>query len=326
MENKKATKFNILDLKSIIPILIIFYIVMIAVFSLVNPIFISFGNIRSIILNLGIPGIVAIGLTFVILTGNVDLSVGSIFVFSAMIAGTLIGENVGIPIPLGIIIGILVGAAIGAINGFFVTVVGVNSIITTLGTLAIFRGFSQILGIYAYSSRINNEALLYAGRGYLFGYIPITFIYMIVLLFIFYLVLRFTKFGKDIYTTGANEMVARLYGVATKKVKFLTFVISGTFSAIAGILLMTQLARATYDAGVGLEFEVLTIVILGGVSLLGGRGTLMGVLVAIFIVGSISNGLAVIDISLNARNAFTGLILIGAIIFDSVRNKNFNKF
>jgi len=327
MESKKVSKkLNILGFKSIVPILLLFYLLMILIFSLINPIFISFGNIRSIILNLGIPGIVAIGLSFVVLTGNIDLSVGSIFVFSAVVTGTLIGQNVGMPIPLGIIIGVIVGACIGAINGFFVTIVGVNSIITTLGTLAIFRGLSQIIGKFAYRSRINNEVLLYMGRGYLFDYVPITFVYMIILLIVFYLVLRFTKFGKDIHSTGANEMVARLYGVATRRVKFLAFVISGIFSAIAGILLMSQLARATYDAGVGLEFEVLTIVILGGISLLGGRGTLMGVLVAIFIVGSISNGLAVIDIPLNARNALTGIILIGAIIFDSIRNRNFYKF
>ena len=313
---------RLLSSKSVLPVLTLFYVVMIAAFSLANPIFISVQNIGSVILNLGIPGIVAIGLTFVVLAGHVDLSVGSIFAFSAYIAGILIEENTGVPIPLGIAIGVLTGAAVGALNGFVVTVLGVNSIITTLGTMAIFRGLAQLLGSNTHLTRIENEALLFLGRGYLFDYIPVTFAYLVALLAICSLVLGFTKYGRHVYATGASEMVSRLYGVATKKIQFSTFVISGLFAAGGGVLLMSQLARASYTAGEDLTFKALTVVILGGISLSGGRGAMIGVLVAIFIVGSIANGLSVVHVPINARDAFTGLVLIGAIIFDSIRNRN----
>ena len=240
---------RLLNAKSVLPVLTLFYVVMIAAFSLVNPIFISVQNIGSIILNLGIPGIVAIGLTFVVLSGHVDLSVGSIFAFSAYVTGILIQEGSGVPIPVGIAMGLLTGAAVGALNGFVVTVLGVNSIITTLGTMAVFRGLAQILGSNTYLTRIENEALLFLGRGYLFDYIPVTFAYMVALLAICSLILGFTRYGRHVYATGASEMVARLYGVATGKIQFSTFVISGLFSAVGGILLMSQLARASYTAG-----------------------------------------------------------------------------
>ncbi len=311
-----------LNAKSVLPVLTLFYLVMVGAFSLANPIFISVGNIGSIILNLGIPGIVAIGLTFVVLSGHIDLSVGSIFAFSAYITGILIEEGSGVPIPVGVAIGVLTGAAVGALNGFVVTVLGVNSIITTLGTMAIFRGLAQILGSNTYLTRIENEALLFLGRGYLFDYIPVTFVYVVALLIICSLVLGFTRYGRHVYATGASEMVARLYGVATRKIQFSTFVISGLFSAVGGILLMSQLARASYTAGEDLTFKALTVVILGGISLSGGRGAMIGVLVAIFIVGSIANGLSVVHVPINARDAFTGLVLIGAIVFDSIRNRN----
>jgi ribose transport system permease protein len=225
--------------------------------------------------------------------------------------------NVEIPLPLVIIIVIFIGAIIGAINGFFVTVVGLNSIITTLGTLAIFRGLCYVYGLEPLT--ISNQTFTYIGRGYILKNIPLSFFYMTVIFIIGYLALRFTVFGRKVYLVGANLESAILSGIQFKKIQFTTFIISGATAAISGILLTSQLNYAQGEFGLGYEFKILTICVLGGISLMGGRGTLVGVIVATFILGSIASGLALIGMPLNWREAIHGGILIMAILIDSFR-------
>jgi len=291
---------------------------MLIVFSLINPLFISVANIKSILANMTISGIMAVGLTTVVLTGNFDISVGSILGVSAIVCAKLYNiENTFIPLPLVILAGIAAGAAIGAINGFLVSVVGINSIISTLGTLAVFRGLAYLYGTE--TAQIYHKPYVFMGRGYIFKDIPLTLVYFIVILIIMYLILRFTVFGRNIYQLGANSQAARLAGVSIKKTTFLTFVISGMTAGIGGILMSSQLSFAQGEFGLGYEFKILTICVLAGISLAGGRGTLVGVLVATLILGSISNGLALSKVPIEWRDAFEGLILIVAIMVDSVR-------
>ena len=312
------SKINFFNKNSIAPSLLLIYILMIIVFSSINPLFITVSNFKSILSNIGIFGIMSVGLSFVMLTGNFDVSVGSILAISAVVAAKLF--NIGgldIPIPLIILAGIAVGALIGALNGFMVTVIGINSVITTLGTLAIFRGLAYLYATEP--SLINNEVFIKMGRGYIFKIVPMTFVYMLIILVIMYLVLRFTKFGRDVYQTGSNQSAARLSGVNVKKTQFFAFVISGITAGIGGVLMASQLAFGQGEFGVGAEFTVLTICVLGGISLAGGRGTLVSVLVAIFILGSVSNGLALVRVPVEWRDAFQGIILIAAILIDSIR-------
>ncbi len=309
---------NIFNKNSMTPTLIVVYIIMIILFASINPLYVSLANIKSIFANLTISGIMAVGLTTVMLTGNFDISVGSTLGVAAIICAKLYNiEGLDIPMAVIIIAAIAAGAAIGAINGFLVTVVGINSIITTLGTLAVFRGFAYLFA--GETARIYYKPFISLGRGYLFGNIPNTMIYFIVLLVVMYLVLRFTKFGRDIYQVGANKEAARLAGVSIKKTTFLTFIICGITAAIGGILMASQLAFAQGEFGLGFEFKILTICVLAGISLAGGRGTLVGVLVATLILGSISNGLALTNVPIDWRDAFQGIILIAAILIDSIR-------
>lgn len=311
------SKINFFNKNSIAPSLILIYVLMIIVFSSINPLFITISNFKSILSNMGIYGIMAVGLSFVMITGNFDVSVGSILGVSAVVAAKLFNvSGFEIPIPLIIIISIAAGALIGALNGFIVTVIGINSVITTLGTLAIFRGLSYLYATEA--SLINNEVFIKIGRSYI-GIVPLSFIYMLVILFLMYLFLRFTKFGRDIYQSGSNQSAARLAGINVKRTQFLAFVISGITAGIGGVIMASQLAFAQGAFGIGAEFAVLTICVLGGISLAGGRGTLVSVLVAIFILGSISNGLALIRVPVEWREAFQGIILIAAILVDSIR-------
>ncbi len=319
MNGKKfLNTINVFGKNSMTPTLLIVYGLMIVIFTSINPLYVSLENIKSISANLTISGIMAVGLTTVILTGNFDISVGSILGMSAIICSKLFNiEGVSMPLPVVILAGIAVGAAIGAINGFLVSYVGINSIISTLGTLAVFRGLAYIYATE--TARIYSKPFIHIGRGYLFKNIPLTMIYFIVILVIMYLVLRFTRFGRNIYQVGANNTAARLAGISVKKTVFYTFIISGATAGIGGILLASQLAFAQGEFGLGYEFKILTICVLAGISLAGGRGTLVGVLVATLILGSISNGLALADVPIDWRDAFQGIILILAILIDSVR-------
>jgi ribose transport system permease protein len=322
IDNNKSfwQKINIFKVNSISPSLVIVVIIMYVIFGGINQDFFSFQNFKGIIASLSVTGIMSVGLAFVVLTGNFDVSIGSILGISAVIMGKLFNVAGGqIPIFVIIIIGILVGAAVGALNGFLVTFVGINSVITTLGTLAVFRGLSFL---YANEpSLINNKTYIALGRGFIAKTIPYTFIYMLVVFVAGYLVLRYTKFGRDIYQVGANPSAARLAGISTRKMQFWAFVIAGVTSAMAAVIMTSQAAFAQGEFGLGFEFTILTIVILGGISLAGGRGTLVGVIIALLIINSISNGLTMMSVPVNWREAFNGIILITAILIDSVRVK-----
>ncbi len=320
MSNKNSflQRINIFKVNSIAPSLIIVFILMCAVFGGINPQFFSFVNFKAIISGLSVYGIMAVGLTFVVLTGNFDVSIGSIVGISSIVIAKLFNiQGISLPIPLIIIIGLAVGAAVGALNGFLVTFVGINSVITTLGTLAIFRGISYYLANKP--ALINDKFYISLGRGFILKTIPYSFVYMIFIYVIAYLVLRYTKFGRDIYQVGSNVNAARLAGLSIKKSQFLAFVVSGFTCGISAFIMTSQAAFAQGEFGTGFEFTILTIVVLGGISLAGGRGTLIGVFIALLIVNTISNGLTMINVTVYWRDAFNGIILILAILIDSIR-------
>jgi ribose transport system permease protein len=269
---------------------------------------------------LAVSGIVAVGLTPVVLTKNFDMSIGSIFGLSVVVVAKLFNlPGASVPILAIILIGLAVGPIIGAINGFLITKVGINSIIVTLGTLAIFRGLTFYWSLKNIS--IPKEAFLRLGRYFVFGVIPLPFIYFLVLLAVGYLLLRYTRTGRNIYMVGANANAARLAGIKIRKIQFLPYLISGFLASLGGVINAAQVGFANSTFGTGYEFKILTILVLGGISLNGGRGSLVGVFVATLIIGSISNGLALIDVPINWRDAFIGIILIVAISVDSLQHQ-----
>jgi ribose transport system permease protein len=315
---KILNNLNIFNKNSIVPSLIVVYILMTVIFSLINPRFFSLGNYKGIFATFSIAGIMAVGLSTVVISGNFDMSIGSIFGLSVVVVAKLFNlKGYTIPIPLIILAGLMVGLIIGLINGFFVTKVGINSIITTLSTLAVFRGLTFYFSLKNIS--IPKEAFLILGRYFVFGLIPLPFIYFILALIGFYIFLRFSRHGRNMYLVGANSSAARLAGVNTNNTQFLAFIISGLTASMGGVITAAQVGFANATFGNGYEFRILTICVLGGISLIGGRGTLVGVLIAALIIGSISNGLALIDVPINWRDAFTGIILIAAILIDSIR-------
>ncbi len=318
--NKKTgwQRLNIFKVNSIAPSLVIVFILMCVIFGSINPQFLSFVNFKTILSGLSVYGMMAVGLTFVVLTGNFDVSIGSIVGICSIVMAMMFNiEGVTIPIPVIILIGIVLGALVGSINGVLVAYVGINSVITTLGTLAILRGISLLLANKP--ALIADKFYVAMGRGFIEKTVPYSFVYLVAIFVIAYLLLRFTKFGRNIYQVGSNSGAARLAGIPVKRTQFLSFVVAGISCGITAFLMTSQAAFAQGEFGTGFEFTILTIVVLGGISLAGGRGTLVGVAAALLVINSIANGLTMIDIPVFWREAFNGVILITAILIDSIR-------
>ena len=301
------------------PSLIILYIAMVLVFSLANKNYLTLVNFKSILNNLAVLGILGAGITIVTIVGGFDLSIGSIMGFVGIISAMLTLQENPMPTAVIMIIAVFIGSALGLINGAIITKIGINPIITTLGTMAVIRGISYFWA--AEVTRIYNEFWNMVGRGFIFNVIPYTIIYIIVIYIILALVLKFTRFGRDLYAVGGNEHLARLAGINVDRIKILSYMISGFFSGLAAIVLTSQLGSGRAEYGQGAELEVLTIVVLGGAAIGGGKGNYLGSFLALLIIGSISNGLVFLDVPVFLRMVIKGALLVLAISIDALRNR-----
>ncbi|MCL5070156.1 MAG: ABC transporter permease [Actinobacteria bacterium] len=301
------------------PTLIGIYIIMIIIFSLANENFLSIQNFRGIFNNFAVFGVLASGITIVMLAGGFDLSIGSIAGLVGIVSAVLMMDRFGVPTSLIFVIAIVIGCTMGLINGLIITKIGINPIITTLGTLAIIRGVCYFWANL--NPRIYNVFIQNLGRKFIFNAIPYTTIYIAVFFILLSLMLKFTRFGRDLYTIGGNETLARLAGIRVDKIKTITYVISGFFCAIAGLLLISQLGSGRPEYGTGAELEVLTIVVLGGVAVGGGKGNYLGVFIALVIIQTISNGMVMMDVPIFLRQVVKGALLVLVISIDALRNR-----
>ncbi len=313
--------------KSMVPALLVLLAILLVFFGLMTPYFITYTNFKAIISNFPIIAIMAVGMTFVLLIGGLDISVGSILGFTAV--NVAVFHNIGFPAWAIVLVCLVIGTLFGSFNGLIVTKVGINPVITTLGTMALARGMASWFALDIESlkvGRIFDQKFLLISRYYIpqdKQYIPITLIYIIVIFVGMSLVLKYTDYGRKVYAVGSNEYAARLAGINTSRIKFISYVISGIMASIAGIVLVAQLSLGRDDAGMGSELEVITAVVLGGVSLAGGKGNLLGVIISVIILGVIRNGMVhlqeTIGLSYYWREVVKGAILILAISIDSAR-------
>ncbi|MCL4416315.1 MAG: ABC transporter permease [Actinobacteria bacterium] len=316
-EKKYSAFMNFL--KTPTPTLIGIIIVIFVLFSLTSENFLTIQNIKGIFNNFAVFGVLSAGVTIVMIGGGFDLSIGSIAGLAGIVSAVLMMEKYGVPTPLIFVIAIAIGCTIGLINGLIITKIGINPIITTLGTLAIIRGVNYFWADL--NPRIYNVFIQQLGRIYIGNVFPITTLYIIVFFIILTLILKFTRFGRDIFTIGGNENLARLAGIRVDRIKIITYVISGFFCAIAGLLLISQLGSGRPEYGTGAELEVLTIVVLGGVVVGGGRGNYLGVFIALVIIQSISNGMVLLDVPVFLRMVVKGALLVLVIAIDAIRNR-----
>lgn len=296
------------------------FFVLCIIFSVVSEEFLSLTNISNIIRQVSINGILAVGMTFVILTGGIDLSVGSVMALTGTImAGMMI--NVGLPPLAAVLVGIILGAVIGYINGAFTAYARIPAIIVTLAMMEIARGAALLYtGGYPLSGLPASYSFI--GQGYLFGVIPMPAVIMIIVFVVAYIILNHLPLGRYIYAIGGNEEAVRLSGIKVKRIKASVYLISGITAGIAGAIMSSRLSSGQPMAGEGYELDAIAAVVLGGTSIAGGRGHIFGTLLGALLLGVLSNGLNLLGVSPYVQRVLKGAIIIGAIYYSSIRQKD----
>jgi ribose transport system permease protein len=294
--------------------LIIFLLAMVIFFSVTSEYFLDIENFKNILVALAVTGIVCVPGTFLMIAGHVDLSVGSAAAVSGMILAQTVNDK---GIATGLAVCLVFGLVLGVINGFFVTIVGVNSLITTLGGLATLYGVALLAG--------NGQTVMMFGFEWLgtaqpFS-IPLPIIIFAGLALVGIVTLRRTSYGRSLYAIGANPNAARVVGIRSNRILFITFVLSSVSAALAGAVLASQLSAGDPNAAKGLELEVVTAIVLGGASLAGGRGTLLGTVLGLIVIQVLNNGLILLDIPSFWQRIAQGILLIAAVSFDQIRQK-----
>lgn len=259
--------------------------------------------------------IVALAMTLIIISAEIDLSVASVMGLSACLFGYLV--NAGMPAGYVIVLCLLVGVAAGAVNAFWIAYVGIPSLVVTLASLIGFRGFARVL---LEDKGMGNfpDWFVSLGRDGFIGPFPLAFIVFIVLLTILSVVLHRTGFGRRVFVIGNNAEVARYSGVKVVKIRAILFVISGAVAALAGLFYAARLASVRGDAATGFELDIITMVLLGGVSIFGGKGSMLGVLLSILIVLNLRNGMALGNITGHIQTAVIGILLIASVLIPNL--------
>ncbi len=296
--------------------LLLAYILLMLVIAALSPSFLTAANFANIARTLAVVGIVAVGETLVILAGGVDISVGSVAALAGVVT-SLLFDNEILPIWGCVAVGLLSGVVVGLTNGLIITRLRINPLITTLATFSIVRGVAFVL-TGGQRNQLNDREFQFLGRGDLGG-IPLSLILMLGLYLFVYIVLRSTPFGRDLYAIGGNAVAARLAGIRVRAYTLVAYTLCGLLAAGGGILLASQLAAGTPQAATGLEFTVIAAVILGGTSLSGGKGSIVGTLLGVLILRTLDNGLILIGVSSYFQDVARGAVLLLVVGLDQLR-------
>ena len=285
-------------------------------FAIMKANFFTIENILNVLRQTSINGLLAIGMTFVVLTGGIDLSVGSIVGASGMFAALVAREEVGMPWYLAVLVGLLVGLVLGLINGIIISYLGVPAFIATLGMLSIARGIT-LMASDAKPVPGLSKGFLQLGGGSI-GIIPIPVVILAAVLALAYIVLYRTRYGRYVYATGGNATSARVSGINVKLIICSVYVISGVLSGLAGVILTSRVTSGLSNSGTGFEVDAIAAAVIGGNSLSGGRGRLWGTIIGFLIMGVMNNGLDMMAVSSYWQLVIKGVIIIGAVMLDSL--------
>lgn len=289
-------------------------ILLIIVVSILNPSFLDLSNLLNLLRQISINGLIAFGMTFIILTGGIDLSVGSILALSSAFIALMITSGVD-PI-IALIIGVLIGFVLGAVNGLLVTKGNMAPFIATLATMTIFRGLTLVITDGNPITNLGDSYLFQLfGKGYFIG-IPVPAVTMIIVFVILLIILQKTTFGRHTYAIGGNEIAAKISGIKVNKIKILIYGISGLMSALAGGILTSRLNSAQPTAGTSYELDAIAAVVLGGTSLTGGKGRIVGTLIGVLIIGVLNNGLNLLGVSSFYQQVVKGVVILIAVLIN----------
>lgn len=311
-DNKRKIANYAQDLGALIAL-----ILLVVSISLINPQFRTVSNFLSLLRQSSINGLIAFGMTFVILTGAIDLSVGSVLALSTVICAGMITN--GVPVGLAMLISLGIGAGLGLVSGLLVTKGRLQPFIATLITMTVYRGLTMIYTNGKPISKLGDSYLLkFIGKGSYFG-IPFPVILLFVIFLVFYFLLTKTTFGRRIYATGSNWKAAKLAGVNINRTKIITYVISGMMAALSGMILLSRLNSAQPTLGTGYELDAIAAVALGGTSMNGGRGRIYGTLIGVLIIAVLNNGLNILGVSSYYQAVVKGLVILIAVLSDRKR-------
>ncbi|MGR5067952.1 ribose ABC transporter permease [Vibrio alfacsensis] len=311
---KLLSKEWLIDQKSLIALLFLIVVV-----SFLNPNFFTVDNILNILRQTSVNAIIAVGMTLVILTAGIDLSVGSVLALCGAFAASLIAMEV--PVLIAVPTALFAGAALGAISGVIIAKGKVQAFIATLVTMTLLRGVTMV---YTDGRPISTgftdtaDAFAWFGTGYALG-IPVPVWLMVIVFTSVWYVLNHTRFGRYVYALGGNESATRLSGINVDRVKIGVYAICGLLAALAGIIVTSRLSSAQPTAGMGYELDAIAAVVLGGTSLMGGKGRIMGTLIGALIIGFLNNALNLLDVSSYYQMIAKAVVILLAVLVD---NKN----
>ncbi len=297
--------------------LITLVLVMIAL-SIISPEFRSMNNMLSLLRQASVNALIAFGMTCVILTGGIDLSVGSTLALSSLVCAIMV--KAGIAPELAMLASLALGIAMGSISGVLVTKGRLQPFIATLITMTVYRGLTLIFSGGKPVSGLGSNVLLNGiGKGEIAGVIPVPAIILFLMFALFYFILNRTVSGRRIYATGSNQKAAELAGVNTDRTKLFVYAISGFMSALAGLVILSRLGSAQPTIGTGYELDAIAAVALGGTSMNGGRGKIYGTLIGVLIIAVLNNGLNILDVSSYYQDVVKGIVILLAVLADRKR-------
>lgn len=294
-------------------------ILLVLFFSFSSPFFFNTENLMTIALQTSVIGIMAIGVTFVIITAGIDLSLGSVVAFSGVVVG--ICASIGLPLPLCILGGVIAGSLCGYVNAFLVTKAAIPPFIATLGLMMSVRGVNMVMtdGRAIYFSDYPMFKMLAQGR--LFDVLPYPVFYLVIVALVSAYILKKTVIGRYVYAVGSNETAAHLSGIKVQRVKIFVYAFCGLLTGIAGVILASRLNSGQPTVGVGYELEAIAAVVIGGTSLMGGIGTIGGTIIGAFIMSVLKNGLNLMGVSQFWQMVAMGVVVVAAVYLDTLRKK-----
>jgi ribose transport system permease protein len=289
------------------------------IISILSPYFLTINNIFNVLRQFAVIAILAVGQGLIIITGGIDLSVGALLGLMGVITALL--ASGGLHASIVFVVCIIAGCIIGSLNGLLITKVRINPFIVTLGMMSVYKGVALLI-TGGLPISIDNS-IIFLGSGYI-GPIPVSVIIMVIIAVIGYIFATKTLLGRNIYAVGNNERAAKLSGIRVDNVKIIVYTIMGGLCALSGIILSGTLATAEPAAGTGYELDVIAAVVIGGASLAGGRGSIIGVILGAAIMGVLRNAFVLLQISAYWQVVTIGVVIIAAVALDSIKNRNKN--
>lgn len=292
-------------------------IVIIILFGSLNSNFLTISNFTTILRQVSMTAIIGVGMAYVLISGNIDLSVGSMMSFTTVFIAKMVVES-NMNVVLAIILGLMLCTVIGMINGVVVTKFRVAALISTLAMQQILRGVAYLMcsGLPIYGLPNGLKAM---GQGYFFGWLPIPVVIMVVVLVLGAILLDRTYIGRYFYAIGSNKEAAKLSGLNTDNIQILTFAINGFLACLAGLIMLGRVASGQPGCGDGYEMDIITATVLGGVSISGGKGNILGAFIGVIIIGAMTNGLVILGLSEYWQQVIKGAILLFAVSFDGIQ-------